>query len=51
MRVEGASNQSIKNITKASKESYKAWKDNGLSVSPFIFLMKPLSKILQYLRR
>ena len=29
MRVEGASNQSSKNITKASKESDEAWKDNG----------------------
>lgn len=30
MRVGGASNQSIKNIIKANKECYKAWKDNGL---------------------
>jgi hypothetical protein len=51
MRVGGASNQSIKNIIKANKECYKAWKDNGLSVSPFIFILKPLSKTLQYLRK
>ena len=50
MRVGGASNQSIKNIIKANKECYKAWKDNGLSVSPFIFLRKPFSKLLQYFK-
>ena len=50
MRVGGASNQSIKNIIKANKECYKAWKDNGLSVSPFIFLRKPFSKLLQYIK-
>ena len=51
MCVEGASNQSIKNIIKANKECYKTWKDNRLSVFPIIFLMKPFFKILQYLRR
>jgi len=51
MHVRGASNQSIKNIIKANKECYKTCKDNGLSVFPIIFLMKPFFKILQYLRR
>ena len=50
MRVGGASNQSIKNVIKANKECYLAWKDNGLQVSPFIFLRKPLSKLIQYLK-
>ena len=51
MRIGGASNQSIKNIIKANKECYNAWKDNDLSISPIVFILKPLSKILQYLRK
>lgn len=51
MRVGGASNQSLKNIIRANKECYKAWKDNNLSISPIIFILKPLSKILQFLRK
>ena len=51
MRVGGASNQSIKNIIKANIECYNAWKDNGLSILPFVFILKPLSKTLQYLRK
>lgn len=50
MRIGGASNQNVRNIIKANTECYKAWKDNGLSISPFIFLMKPLSKILQFFK-
>ena len=51
MRVGGASNQSIRNIIKANIECYNAWKDNGLFIFPFIFILKPLSKTLQYLRK
>ena len=51
MRVGGASNQSIKNIIKANIECYNAWKDNVLSILPFVFILKPLSKTLQYLRK
>ena len=50
MRLGGASNQSIKNIIKANKECYNAWKDNNLSISPFLFLTKPLSKIIQFFK-
>lgn len=50
MRTGGASNKSLKNIIQANKECYSAWKDNGLSISPLIFLMKPFSKIFQFVR-
>ena len=49
MRVGGESNRSIKNIVKANLESYRAWEINGLNINPIIFLLKPLSKILQFL--
>lgn len=51
MRVGGESNRSIKNIIKANLESYKAWKVNGLYINPMRILLKPLSKILQYVRK
>ena len=51
MRVGGASNKSIRNIIKANIESYKAWEANGLKISYLRFLLKPLSKILQYVKR
>jgi len=50
MRVGGESNRSLLNIFKANQESYKAWKVNGLSINPFRFLLKPLSKVLQFHR-
>ena len=49
MRVGGESNRSIRNIVKANLESYRAWEINGLNINPIIFLLKPLSKILQFL--
>lgn len=51
MRVGGESNRSIKNIIKANLESYRAWEINGLNINPIIFLLKPLSKILQFLHK
>jgi len=51
MRVGGESNRSLSNILKANLESYKAWKVNGLYINPFMFLLKPLSKVLQLFRR
>jgi glycosyltransferase len=47
MRIGGASNGSIRNIFKANMESYRSWKKNDLYINPFMFLLKPLSKILQ----
>jgi len=51
MRVGGESNKSLSNIIKANIESYKAWKVNGLYINPLMFLLKPLSKVLQLFRR
>ncbi len=34
--------------TKAVMENYRAWKVNGLSPNPLTFILKPLSKLLQY---
>lgn len=47
MRIGGKSNKNLINILKANIECYKAWNENGLSVSPFIILRKPLSKLKQ----
>ncbi len=49
MRVGGKSNGSMWRIAKANVECYKAWKENGLDVSPFIILKKPLSKLVQFI--
>ncbi len=51
MRVGGESNRNILNIIKANIESYNAWKVNGLWISPVVFLLKPLSKVLQFIRK
>jgi glycosyltransferase len=49
MRAGGKSNGSIWSIAKANVECYRAWKENGLGVSPFIILKKPLSKLVQFI--
>jgi len=51
MRIGGESNRSIKNIIKANMESYKAWKANGLYINPLRFLLKPFSKIIQFIKK
>ncbi len=51
MRLGGESNQSLKNIIQANLESYSAWKINGLYINPFVFLLKPLSKIKQFIKK
>lgn len=50
MRTGGASNASVGNIAKANLQCWKAWRQNGLGVSPLPVLAKPLSKLKQ-LRR
>jgi glycosyltransferase len=50
MRVGGISNRSIFNIIKANIECYKAWKVNGLHINPIMLILKPLSKIFQYIK-
>ena len=49
MRVGGVSNASLKNRIKANKEDQLAWKINGLKMPVLLPLLKPLSKLRQYL--
>ena len=51
MRMGGESNRSIKNIIKANMESYRAWQTNGLYINPLIFLLKPFSKVVQFIKK
>lgn len=51
MRSGGSSNASFANVIRANIECYRAWRENGLKVSPLIMLRKPLSKLSQYLYR
>jgi glycosyltransferase len=48
MRTGGKSNRNLHQIIKANFECYQAWEKNGLTISPFIMLRKPLSKVTQY---
>jgi len=48
MRIGGVSNTNLLNIFKANMECYRAWKDNGLNISPMILFRKPLWKVRQY---
>ena len=50
MRVGGKSNVSLLNRIKANREDRLAWKINGLQPRFFTLMLKPLSKILQYVR-
>lgn len=51
MRSGGQSNVSIKNRIKANMEDRMAWKINGLKPGVFTLTRKPLSKVIQFLRR
>ncbi|MFD1552834.1 glycosyltransferase [Putridiphycobacter roseus] len=51
MRTGGVSNASFKNRLKANKEDRMAWQMNGLKPNAFTFIRKPLSKILQFIKR
>ena len=48
MRTGGVSNRSLKNIIRANKEVYRAWKANDLTGGLLTPILKPLSKIFQY---
>lgn len=50
MRVGGASNKNLWRRLKANRNDYRAWKVNGLKVSPLILLWKPLSKLHQFFK-
>lgn len=51
MRVGGVSNASLKNRIKANKEDRRAWEVNGLKPHAFTLIFKPLSKLLQFVRK
>lgn len=51
MRVGGQSNSSFKNRLAANKEDRFAWKLNGLRPGILTFILKPLSKIGQFINK
>lgn len=51
MRVGGVSNSSLKNRIKANQEDRKAWEVNGLKPHAFTLIFKPLSKLLQFVKK
>jgi glycosyltransferase len=51
MRTGGACRPGLINTFNNMQENYHAWRINGLRTNPITFLMKPLSKTLQYTNR
>jgi glycosyltransferase len=51
MRVGGVSNVSLINRLKANREDKRAWEMNGLKPKPFTLIFKPLSKVLQFVKK
>ena len=51
MRMGGQSNVSLANRAAANREDRKAWELNGLRPKSYTIMLKPLSKIGQFLRR
>lgn len=51
MTLGGDSNRSWKNIVRANREVYWAWRNNGLALGYLVPLLKPASKLLQFVRR
>lgn len=50
MRTGGKSKPDLIRITKNMIENYRAWKVNELDLNPFTFILKPLSKAVQYIK-
>ena len=50
MRTGGVSNASLANRLRAHSHDHRAWRVNGLRPAPWTLYLKPLSKIVQYLR-
>ena len=50
MRSGGISNSSLSSIVKGNLQDRKAWKINNLKPYPFTLLLKPISKIFQFLK-
>ena len=51
MRVGGVSNANLKNRLKANQEDRKAWEVNGIKPHAFTLIFKPLSKLLQFVKK
>lgn len=51
MRVGGVSNSSIRNRIKANMEDRKAWELNNIRPKWYTLYMKPLSKLIQFLKK
>ncbi|MDF1672063.1 MAG: glycosyltransferase family 2 protein [Vicingaceae bacterium] len=51
MRVGGVSNSSLKNRLKANREDKRAWEINELKPKPYTLIFKPLSKVLQFMKK
>ncbi|MDM8540770.1 glycosyltransferase family 2 protein [Desulfococcaceae bacterium HSG9] len=51
MRTGGVSNASVKNRLLANYNDRRAWRINGLKPFPWTLYLKPLSKIVQYIRQ
>ena len=51
MSVGGVSNRTLFSRIQANREDRRAWKINGLKPSSFTLIIKPLSKLQQFIRR
>ncbi len=51
MRIGGVSNVSLRNRLKANREDKKAWELNEMKPKPFTLIFKPLSKIIQFVKK
>lgn len=51
MRAGGVSNVSLKNRWRANREDKRAWQINGLEPNWYTFIVKPLSKVFQWLKK
>jgi len=51
MRTGGSSRPGLLNTLRNMAENYRAWRVNGFSANPLTFLVKPLLKTLQYVKK
>ena len=51
MRIGGVSNVNLINRIKANREDKRAWEMNGLKPKPYTLIFKPLSKIMQFVKK
>jgi glycosyltransferase len=51
MSMGGNSNKSLRNIARGNREVLQAWRQNGLAFGYLAPVLKPASKVMQYVRR